>query len=87
MKVAVAFIGVFLLTTTTLVAQQGKAPPGCIPCPSLCDWCIAKGLQKGGTAQCYAGCRWWAAKVGQKTIFVRRDASVCGPDYGPARCN
>jgi hypothetical protein len=90
-KITIALIGLFLLTTVSAAqpakSAKDKAPAGCIPCEALCTWCASLGLQPKDTSKCHQGCRSWGSMVGLKTVYVQKNRSLCGGNSYAPRCN
>lgn len=90
MKRVAAIASFVFLTSSALIAQQAapkKAPPGCITCEQMCNWCISTGKQKGDAAACHSGCRKWGGMVGLSTVYVKKNSSLCGTGNYAPRCN
>jgi hypothetical protein len=68
--------------------QKDKAPAGCIRCEELCTWCVSLGRQpKAELGKCHQGCRSWGSMVGQSTVYVHKNRSLCGTGSYAPRCN
>ena len=87
MKVLMVTTGLLLLTATNSIAQQGKAPKGCIPCETLCNLCASWGIHQKDTSKCHQGCRRWGAMVGLSTVYVQKNKSLCRASNFAPRCN
>ena len=90
MRVLLALIAT-LFVATGAVAQQGKAPKGCITCEAMCNWCASLvGRPKADgerDVRCRNSCKSWGAAVGLKTVYVEKKKHLCSSGSFAPRCN